>query len=254
MGMGMTDSNRCLIVDDSLIVRRILGVMLSRLGFAVTEADSAQKALSLCEDSYPDLVMVDWNLQGEDGLALVQQLRRLPGGEKMKLVMCTLERSVTHIETALSAGADEYVTKPFGIDVLETKLGYLGFDVSTQIANPAERRRLSRLGYAGMALAEPQEIALAAGQILFAEGDASDCAYLLLEGRIDVSGAAAHGPFALIGEAALVDTAPRRATAKAAGECSLVRIPRPGFQAELAALSPLMRNWVEVLTDGAETK
>ncbi len=253
----MTESNTCLVVDDSPIVRRILGVMLSRLGFAVIEADSVQKALALCEESHPDLVVVDWNLPDDDGIALVQQLRRLPGGEKMKLIMCTIERSVSHIETALSAGADEYITKLFGIEVLETKLGYLGFEVASRIANPAARRHVSRVGFTGMAAAEPEEAFFAAGSLLFAEGDAPDFAYVLLDGQVKVRCVTARGrvldfvhrPLDLIGEMSLTDAAPRRATATALTDCSLMRVSRAGFQAELAQLSPFMRNWVESLGD-----
>jgi len=254
----MTDQSRCLVVDDSPIIRRILGVMLSRLGFALSEADSVQTALALCEASPPELVVVDWNLPDEDGISLVQQLRRLPGGEKMKLILCTVERSVTHIETALSAGADEYIAKPFGIDVLETKLGYLGFDVASHIANPLERRHFSRVGFTGMAAAEPIEAIFSAGQTIFAAGDAPDFAYLLLDGSVKLSSTAAQGqsidfllkPFALVGEAALTETAaPRRSTATALTDCSLMRISRAAFQTELGQLSPFMRNWVESLGD-----
>lgn len=271
--MLMTEQNKCLVVDDSPIIRRILGVMLSRLGFALIEADTVQKALTLCEAALPDLVVVDWNLPDEDGISLVQQLRRLPGGERMKLIMCTVERSVTHIETALSAGADEYITKPFGIDVLETKLGYLGFDVAAQIANPVERRHFSRVGFAGMAAAEPDEAIFRAGQPLFTAGDAPDFAYVLLTGEVKLSVDGAAGrtlefllkPFDLVGELALTETTPRRATAVAVTDCSLLRMSRTAFQAELAQLSPFMRNWVESLSDrmveatdhllgGAETK
>jgi two-component system chemotaxis response regulator CheY len=232
--------------------------MLSRLGFSLIEADSVQKALALCAESPPDLVVVDWNLPDEDGISLVQQLRRLPGGEKMKLIMCTVERSVTHIETALAAGADDYISKPFGIDVLETKLGYLGFDVTSQIANPLERRHFSRVGFTGMAAAEPDEAIFAAGQTLFAAGDAPDFAYVLLAGEVRLSATAANGrsidfilkPFALVGELALTETAtPRRATAVALTDCSLMRISRAAFQSELGQLSPFMRNWVESLSD-----
>lgn len=253
----MAEGNKCLVVDDSPIIRRILGVMLSRLGFAVIEAGSVQTALSLCEESHPDLVVVDWNLPDEDGVALVQQLRRLPGGERMKLIMCTVERSVTHIETALAAGADEYITKPFGIEVLETKLGYLGFDVSAQIPSAAARRHLSRVGFTGMAAAEAEEAFFTAGQTIFAEGDAPDFAYVLLEGEVRLRCAAASGrvldfalkPFDLIGELSLTDAAPRRATATALTDCSLIRVSRANFQAELAQLSPFMRNWVDSLGD-----
>ena len=253
----MAERNKCLVVDDSPIIRRILGVMLSRLGFAVTEADTVQKALSACEDSHPDLVVVDWNLPDEDGIALLQQLRRLPGGEKMKLIMCTVERSVSHIEAALAAGADEYVTKPFGIDVLETKLGYLGFDVTSRIRTPSARRNFSRVGFAGMAAAEKEEAVFPAGSAIFSAGDTPDHAYVLLSGRVKVTTVTASGrtlefhyvPFDLIGELALTDTSPRRATATALTDCSLMRISRSNFQAELAQLSPFMRNWIESMSD-----
>ena len=252
----MTEHYKCLIVDDSPIIRRILGIMLSRLGFALIEADTVQKALALCEESLPDLVVADWNLPDEDGISLVQQLRRLPGGERMKLVMCTVERSVTHIETALSAGADEYITKPFGIEVLETKLGYLGFDVASAIPNPLARRHFSRVGFTGMAAAEPNEAQFSAGQTIFAAGDVPDFAYVVLSGEVKVA-AEGNGrtvdflvkPYDLIGERALTDSAPRRATAMAVTDCVLMRISRASFQAELAQLSPFMRNWVESLSD-----
>lgn len=252
--MGMTESHKCLVVDDSPIVRRILGVMLTRLGFAVIEADSVQAALAFCEQSHPDLVVVDWNLPDEDGVALVQQLRRLPGGERMKVIMCTIERSVSHIETALSAGADEYITKPFGMDVLETKLGYLGFDVSSHIAALTLRRQLSRAALAGMAAAEAEE-AFAAGQTIFAESEPSQSAYVLLDGEVEMRTGGKSivicRPFDLIGESALTDTAPRRATATALTACSLLRLSRAAFQAELTQLSPFMRSWVENMNDRA---
>jgi two-component system chemotaxis response regulator CheY len=252
----MTESNKCLVVDDSAIIRRVLGLVLARLGFAVIEADTVHTALALCEKARPDLVVLDGTLPDEDGVALVQQLRRLPGGEKMKLVMCTGERSVSHIETALSAGADEYLTKPFGIEVLATKLDYLGFDVSARIADPALRRRLSRASLFGMAAAGAAEAAFAAGQTIFAAGDAADFAYLLLEGEVRLRCAAGgrvldfvQGPFDLIGETALTEASPRRATATALTDCSLMRVSRAGFQSELAQLSPLLRVWMDSLGD-----
>ena len=253
----MTESYKCMVVDDSAIVRRILGVMLSRLGFDVIEADTVQQALSVCEEAHPDLVVVDWNLPDEDGIALLQQLRRLPGGEKMKLIMCTVERSVSHIEAALQAGADEYVTKPFGIEVLETKLGYLGFDVTSQLSSMSARRHFSRVGFAGMAAAEQEEALFPPGATIFAEGETPDHAYVLLSGEVQLSTLAASGrkmefrclPFDLIGELALTDVSPRRATAVAVTECSLMRISRSSFQAELALLSPFMRNWIESMSD-----
>jgi two-component system chemotaxis response regulator CheY len=262
----MSAKYKALVVDDSAIIRRIFSVMLARLGFATFEADTVSEALALCEKELPDVALIDCNLPDEDGIALVQQLRRLAGGEKIKLIMCTVERSVTHIENALAAGADEYITKPFGIEVLETKLGYLGFDVipSTETAeyplspsNARARRLFSRMGFAGMTVAEDEESRFKAGDVIFRQNDMPDYAYILIEGTVDMSCLCDNGsvtrvtlhPFELIGDVALIDNSPRRTTATAATDCTLMRISRSRFQAELDAVSPFMRTWVESLTD-----
>jgi CRP-like cAMP-binding protein len=94
---------------------------------------------------------------------------------------------------------------------------------------------------------------------LFAEGDTPDFAYLLLDGEVAARCITAggrtlefvHRPYDLIGELALTDTAPRRATATALTDCTLMRVSRASFQAELSLLSPFMRNWVESLSDRA---
>ena len=250
-----------LLVDEKAMVRRILAVMLERLGFAIFAAETGEQALSLCQDSLPDLALIDWTLPDQEGIALVQDLRRLPGGEKIKVIMSTLERSVTQIETALAAGADEYVTKPFGLEILETKLGYLGFDLPAEQGHQALklRRQISRVGYAGMTVAEEEEAGFAAGEVIFAQGDQPDFAYILLSGRVAASGPDAEGrlltqtfnAFELFGEMALIESAPRALTARAVTDCRALRLSRQRFQLELSGASPFLRNWIESLSDRA---
>jgi two-component system chemotaxis response regulator CheY len=256
---------KCLIVDDSAIIRRILSVMLARLGFAIIEADSGSGAVALCQNDLPDLALIDWHLPDEDGISLVSQLRRLPGGEKIKLIICTVERSVTLIENALAAGADEYITKPFGFETLETKLGYLGFDVAAaKQENPAlpseslcARRQFSRIGFAGMTVAEESVANFQAGDVIFRQGDVPDFAYILLDGQVALANGQNEGveaivtvePYSLFGDLALVENTPRALSATALSDCTLMKIARTRFQSELEALSPFMRNWVESLTN-----
>jgi two-component system chemotaxis response regulator CheY len=255
----------CLVVDESAIFRRISAVMLARLGIGTAEADSVASALLKCAESLPDLALIDWTLPDADGIALVSQMRRLPGGERVKLILCTVERSVTQIETALAAGADEYITKPFGLEVLETKLGYLGFDIAPEpigADGPGGdslwvRRHFSRVGYAGMAVAEREEANFRAGEAIFHEGDAPDFAYILLSGRVVLTAmpreadpaSLALAPFDLFGELALIENTPRAWGAVALTDCTMMRLSRQRFQLELGALTPFMRNWVESLTD-----
>jgi two-component system chemotaxis response regulator CheY len=241
----------CLLVDDSPIMRKILGVMLARLGFAIVEAETGEQALARCQDSWPELALIDWSLPEDGGIALVQMLRKLPGGERMKMVMCTSERSVAQIETAVAAGADEYVTMPFGLEILQTKLGYLGFDLPAEDSTPEAlklRRQFSRVGFAGMTVAEPQEASYPAGQIIFATGEAPDFAYIVMSGQVALGGKILE-PFALFGEQALVETMPRPLGALALTDCSLMKISRQRFQGELAAATPFLRNWIECLSD-----
>jgi len=120
---------RCLVVEDMAATRLIYRRMLDRLGLQAVEAEDALLALELCREAMPDLVLADWNLPKMDGLAFVVALRQLPGGDKPKVLMCTIENSMEHIERALAAGIDEYVMKAFTIDILRDKLRQVGIEV-----------------------------------------------------------------------------------------------------------------------------
>lgn len=244
-----------LVVDQSPIIRQILGVMLARLGFAMVEAETSEQALAACQESLPDVAMIDWTLPDDAGtalgIALVQHLRRLPGGEKVKVIMCTSERSVTQIETALAAGADEYVTKPFGIDVLQTKLGYLGFEPASEGSDQEalrQRRLISRVGFAGMTVAERDPAEIQAGAVIFQPGDPPDYAYILLSGQIAIGGETLQ-PYDLFGDLALIENTPRLQKAVAVTDCMLMRISRHSFNNELSAASPFLRNWIECASE-----
>ncbi|WP_338446240.1 response regulator [Pelagerythrobacter marensis] len=116
----------CLIVDDSRVIRKVSRHILESLGFAVEEADNGQTAVAQCEAAMPDLVLLDWNMPVMNGLEFLGHLRRMPGGDTPKVVFCTTENDVAHIREAISAGADEYVMKPFDHETLQIKLQLVG--------------------------------------------------------------------------------------------------------------------------------
>ena len=116
----------CLIVDDSRVIRKVSRHILESLGFVVDEAENGQVGLARCEQLMPDLIMLDWNMPVMTGIEFIVQLRQRPGGEKPKVVFCTTENDVAHIREAISAGADEYVMKPFDHDTLQMKLQLIG--------------------------------------------------------------------------------------------------------------------------------
>jgi two-component system chemotaxis response regulator CheY len=116
----------CLVVDDSSVIRKVARRILEGLQFTIIEAEDGQQALDICIDQLPDAVLLDWNMPNMDGYEFLRQLRRLPGGDKPRVVFCTTENDVAHIARALHAGANEYIMKPFDKDIVEAKFQEAG--------------------------------------------------------------------------------------------------------------------------------
>ena len=110
----------CLVVDDSSVIRKVARRILEGLDFKITEAEDGQQALDQCQRELPDAVLLDWNMP------VIKALRRLPGGDRPKVVFCTTENDVVHIARALHAGANEYIMKPFDREIVEAKFQEVG--------------------------------------------------------------------------------------------------------------------------------
>ena len=117
----------CLVVDDSRVIRKVSRHILESLDFTVDEAENGREGLDRCAQSMPDVILLDWNMPVMSGIEFIVQLRRREGGDKPKVVFCTTENDVAHIREAISAGADEYVMKPFDHETLQIKLQLVGF-------------------------------------------------------------------------------------------------------------------------------
>jgi two-component system, chemotaxis family, chemotaxis protein CheY len=116
----------CLIVDDSGIIRKVARRILESLEFQIFEAENGEQAFEACQRQLPDAILLDWNMPKMDGYDFLHALRRLPGGERPKVVFCTTENDVAHIARALQAGANEYIMKPFDKDIVEEKFQEVG--------------------------------------------------------------------------------------------------------------------------------
>ena len=116
----------CLVVDDSSVIRKVARRILEALEFKIVEAEDGQQALDACRAELPDAILLDWNMPVMDGYDFLKALRRLPDGDKPKVVFCTTENDVAHIARALSAGANEYIMKPFDSDIIESKFVQVG--------------------------------------------------------------------------------------------------------------------------------
>ena len=116
----------CLIVDDSKVVRIMARRIVEDLNFEVEEAEDGQMALDSCLSSMPDVILLDWNMPVMNGIEFLRALRSSAGGDRPVVLFCTTENGIQNIHEAISAGADEYIMKPFDSDIVQSKLEQVG--------------------------------------------------------------------------------------------------------------------------------
>lgn len=116
----------CLVVDDSRVVRKVARRIFEGFGYACEEAEDGDKAFKACLNGIPDLILLDWNMPIMSGLEFLEKVRRLQGGDKAHIILCTTENDQKHIQRAMKAGANEYIMKPFDGDIIRSKLHQIG--------------------------------------------------------------------------------------------------------------------------------
>lgn len=116
----------CLVVDDSRVVRKVARRIVEDLGFSCEEAEDGQKAYRSCEQNMPDAVLLDWNMPVMNGIEFLEKLRQMSGGNHPKVVFCTTENDMAHIQQAIEKGADEYIMKPFDSEIIQSKFSQIG--------------------------------------------------------------------------------------------------------------------------------
>jgi two-component system, chemotaxis family, chemotaxis protein CheY len=117
---------RCLIIDDSSVIRKVARRILESFGFSISEASDGRQALDACMTQMPEAILLDWNMPVMDGYEFLRALRAMPGGDRPKVVFCTTENDLAHIARAMHAGADEYIMKPFDREIVEAKFQEVG--------------------------------------------------------------------------------------------------------------------------------
>jgi two-component system KDP operon response regulator KdpE len=111
--------SRVLVVDDEPQIRRTLAINLRARGYQVDLAASGEEALKAAADQQPDVVVLDLGLPGIDGLQVIHGLR---GWTQVPIIVLSVREREADKVAALDAGADDYVTKPFGINELLARL------------------------------------------------------------------------------------------------------------------------------------
>lgn len=125
----MMSQPRALVIDDSRVARAMVTRALAGL-YEISQADCAEAALKTLDtlagsDPFA-LVVVDWNMPGMTGVEFVRQLRMSDSYADVKILMITTEVETQGVITALEAGVDEYLMKPFSRAAVLEKLALLG--------------------------------------------------------------------------------------------------------------------------------
>ncbi len=113
------NSANILVVDDEPQIRRVLRSTLAFRGYTISEVSSGEEAVELASKLKPDLILLDVNLPGMSGIETCREIRRSTNAPIIMLTVRSAERDKV---IALDAGADDYVTKPFGIEELLARI------------------------------------------------------------------------------------------------------------------------------------
>jgi two-component system chemotaxis response regulator CheY len=117
----------CLVVDDSRVIRRITARIMTGLGFTTEEAEDGVTALEACRTRMPDMILLDWSMPNMTGPEFLRALRHEQHGAHPVVVFCPTESDAAEIAEAFSAGANEYIMKPFDRGIIQAKLAEIGF-------------------------------------------------------------------------------------------------------------------------------
>ncbi|NMB55702.1 MAG: response regulator transcription factor [Leptolinea sp.] len=115
----MDESLRILVVDDEIEIRRFLRASLSVHGYSIFEAQTGNEALQMAVNCRPDLVILDLKLPDLDGVEVTRRLRKW---SQIPVIILSVRNQEQDKILALDAGADDYLTKPFGVGELLARI------------------------------------------------------------------------------------------------------------------------------------
>ncbi len=114
---------RILLVEDDAALAELLTYHLEREEFEVSRTANGEEALLLAQESPPDLVLLDWMIEGVSGIEVCRRLRRAPATANVPIIMLTARGEEADRVRGLETGADDYVTKPFSPRELVARVG-----------------------------------------------------------------------------------------------------------------------------------
>jgi two-component system phosphate regulon response regulator PhoB len=104
-----------LVVENDHDTRELLEYILLREGYRIRSETDGDATLAAVEASFPDLVLLDWMIPSRSGIDVCRAIRAKPQIADIPIVLVSAKTRVDDIRTGLAAGANDYVTKPFGV-------------------------------------------------------------------------------------------------------------------------------------------
>lgn len=117
------DKGRILLVEDDSALAELLTYNLERENFEIQHTVDGEEAMLLAQENPPDLVLLDWMIEGLSGIEVCRRLRRRPETANVPIIMLTARGEEADRVRGLETGADDYVTKPFSPRELVARVG-----------------------------------------------------------------------------------------------------------------------------------
>lgn len=112
----------CLVVDDASVIRKVARHVVEGLGFVAIEAGSGSEALDQCKREMPDVILLDWHMPGSDSHELLAEIKKIRSEHVPAILYCVTENDPADIRRALTAGARDFILKPYDSEGLEAKV------------------------------------------------------------------------------------------------------------------------------------
>jgi two-component system chemotaxis response regulator CheY len=119
------DRVRVLVVDDNVHMRKLVTTILQAFGvLQVSEAESGDRAWTVLRETNPDVIVLDWVMEGMSGLDLIQMIRTNPQAPNpfVPVIMLTGHTSLDHVRQARDAGVNEFIAKPVSVKTMMSRL------------------------------------------------------------------------------------------------------------------------------------
>jgi two-component system, chemotaxis family, chemotaxis protein CheY len=119
------DRLKVLVVDDNVHMRKLVVTILQAFGvMQIYEADNGERGWNILRESNPDVLILDWVMEGMSGLDLIQMIRTNPASPNpfVPVIMLTGHTSLDHVRQARDAGVNEFIAKPVSVKTMMSRL------------------------------------------------------------------------------------------------------------------------------------